>query len=84
MSQSDLLRALIETPEPGEDEPNLITVGPDWQVPIHDRPHCYAAFTFWHLYNFPSEGARKAAAQKLAERAVVLGIVAEGLRLIGR
>ena len=81
MNHSHLLRTLLETPEPAPGGQTMI-VAPGWDIPIHDRAHCYAAFTFWHLYKFPSENARKVAAQRLAERAVTLGIVAEGLRLV--
>lgn len=80
MNQSGLLQALMRTPEPKPaDEP--ITVGPDFDIPIHDAKYTRIALLRWPQYAFPNAASRKLAAQRIAERAMKFGIVGEGLKI---
>jgi hypothetical protein len=82
MNHSRLLQALMAVPEPNREAPLAIVIGPDFNVPIHDKAHCRRAIMSWLLYSFPSPQARKQAALQIAERAVTLSLVTEGLQIV--
>lgn len=83
MTQSAILQALMDVPEPAADGKDTIALGSSWTVPIFDPEHCRAAFAHWPRYSFQSAGVRRTAAGILAGRAARLGIIPDALRVLG-
>lgn len=82
MNGSTLLQRLMAIPEPSAEAEAITLSGEQWEIPIHDAPHVRIAIGQWPRYRFPSPAARKNAANKIVQRAVKLGIVSEGLKLV--